>query len=651
MSESDNNKKRNRFWDFQNKIGIIGCLSEGFIILFLLGIVLDLIFGKTVGILSGGMVGLSVTSLFVFGIIAACRRIGIFSFCKALALKEIIAAAAITLCLIIFYCVYISLEDFVYFWDYGAFWNSTLDFTDTMYSSPVIAVGMTVGTINALEYNTLISIITAFPLSLLGGSYFAYYLLVLVLFYIPSSFIFAVTVYSAVKNKCGGAMPFWIFYAGTLLVGVGLVPILNGFVDAFCLLTAAIALGLMFKHRFLVRNTGDSVTLALMLIITVIGRRYFLYLLVGFTAAVLVSGAVFFIVTGSRKQPVKESLKNFVANMLTVAGVCLLLLCTICIGFTVLSLFGNYADAYQGYQHGGLIENFGEVFLYYGWIVWAFVLGGLIFAAVKRIFFEPGFMLVWFFVAAVMFFTVQSMAQQHYYVIIFPVTYFVLLGMNAVYSLFAAKDERIMKQAGSYVITAVMLFNFLCSTVLGSTAVGSAVSSCYAVPRVRTDKPALISLTDELYSLVEGTNYKIYAIGSGDTFNGDVLNKLYKPEQTKISANMAAVSHVDLRDGFPVGFWQAEVIVTATPCEYHLGEQHQRVVSIPYNAIAGVSPLNDNYDKLGSYSLDNGIVATVWKKTAPLDLADRDYLSDEFNKYYADYPALFADKIKNCLNG
>lgn len=614
----------------------------------------------------------SVSAAFFYLMWICAVKSGAISFCKkVLRLPDLLAAGGIALFIAVFTLVFLLSENYVYYWDYGSYWFTTINLANVMQTDPHGALWTAFFlSVNASPYNVVISAIMIAPMLLGGQSYAWFYLIVCILFYLPSVFLFSVTIYKFIAGKEDkrAALPFWIVMLTVALVGVGLVPILNGYVDAFCLLPLSVLMYIAFERRYRVFNVSDAIITSACLLLIAFGRRYFLYFLVGFVVSVIFVN-IADIAAGYVRSRDKREAVAYVKNMVLIGGICIVLLCSVYLGFTLLSLLGNYGEAYSAYSFGGIVQNLTQMLQMYGVIPCVLSLLGIVTLIYYRKFYMLAFLLVSSAVTSVMFATVQAPGQQHLYIVYFQVCCFAVAGIRGIYasathfamllhrkiSVFSqnagyksdGRSAAKVISAGWYVfLSLVLALNFSCITVLTGTGFAASMTASTAEPKVRNDISVLQDLTDYLYGLAGESGDSIYCIGSGHVFNDDILRKLYMPQQSKINANLAATSHVDLRDGFPISFLSADIVVTSSPCEYHLGESNQRVVSVLNNAIIGESPLNNNFEEGESFQLDEGIVATVWIRTAPFEQEDIDYLAEEFTEYYPDYPDLFENRIK-----
>jgi uncharacterized protein YbcV (DUF1398 family) len=154
-------------------------------------------------------------------------------------------------------------------------------------------------------------------------------------------------------------------------------------------------------------------------------------------------------------------------------------------------------------------------------------------------------------------------------------------------------------------------------------------------PIVRGDITELNNITTYLESVMSPGEY-VYVLSSSHTFNDDILRNTRLPNSLTI--NVSGAAHVDKRDGFPNYFFDAEYVAVASPVQTHLEQGSQDVVKYPAQLI--LSGAAKNLQKLQSFSLDKGIIVTVYKKKHSYDTSFVKNIHDHFKQKYPEYPQL-----------
>ena len=175
------------------------------------------------------------------------------------------------------------------------------------------------------------------------------------------------------------------------------------------------------------------------------GRRYFLYFILGFVAAVVCVNLADLVLRKIRNRLVKGETAAFIENMLLTGGICVVLLSTLYLGFTLLSLLGNYQEAYSAYSVGSIVANLQRMFQMYGVIPCVLSLLGVFALLYNRKIYELTFMLLSLTVTSLFFAMVQAPGQQHLYIVYFQFAALSVAGLCGIYALavhFAAQLRR-----------------------------------------------------------------------------------------------------------------------------------------------------------------------------------------------------------------
>lgn len=97
----------------------------------------------------------------------------------------------------------------------------------------------------------------------------------------------------------------------------------------------------------------------------------------------------------------------------------------------------------------------------------------------------------------------------------------------------------------------------------------------------------------------------MYVAASGTVLNADILRSADKPVSFEAVHNLRKTSDVDLRDGFPNGFLDSEIVVTTKPVQLHLAEGTQETVRfLAEEVMNSSSPVGRHFTLESEYSLD-----------------------------------------------
>ncbi len=108
---------------------------------------------------------------------------------------------------------------------------------------------------------------------------------------------------------------------------------------------------------------------------------------------------------------------------------------------------------------------------------------------------------------------------------------------------------------------------------------------------------------------------------------------------------------IDLRDGFPIHFFDADFVITTEPVQIHMREQDQAVVAKLTELVTSM-PLAGHFKLVKETSLypkenDDGVTFKVYEKISPFDKSAIDFVENVFVKLYPDSPALFKDRFES----
>lgn len=561
---------------------------------------------------------------------------GLWDCLMALDRREVIRVIAFVLLTNLFLVVFVCSENYIRFWDQSAYWKRTINFMNALYADPLDAIHWTWYTINHADYNLLISLFLSFPMKLTGISFLSFILWAWNLFSVPSILVLELILKKIRPGYFLGCLE-------VVLTPMLLIIIVEGFGDSLALLFAVLALALMTDGKYYEEFDAGLCFLVFSTVMgAMVSRRYFGPFGVGYVAAVLLSyfGA-------KEKEPV-EFFKNLICTgLFTAAGMLL------CHGYVEMSLFIDHSLQYTAYRTGGIAENFVMAMESFGGAVLVLAALGLWQMLSNPKLKRYGlFLTVQVVVTSVAIFYILDLYIQVYYVIIPAVTMPALIGLQ--YLL-----ER-RNRLGVMVAAALLAFQFLNSFLdfRLPVPVSYLCSSQIRKPQVRHDLDQIGQLVTDLNELLgneegqvlwsqstSGSGKTVYCIASSDTLNFEVLRHYELPEKLESIPGLLGTYDVDLRDGFPKSFLSADYLVVTDPTQYHLLKDGQRTVVLLNEEILNGGPLSEHFRQIKSYSLDNGVMAYLYERTAPYEEEDILYIREMFDQYYEDFPEIFHDRI------
>ena len=162
-----------------------------------------------------------------------------------------------------------------------------------------------------------------------------------------------------------------------------------------------------------------------------------------------------------------------------------------------------------------------------------------------------------------------------------------------------------------------------------SDILGSLVPQLQFYPLVRNDLDVLEHLLDRLDELELDQRGDIYVLASSDILNSSILEFTchFGPRRRFFCDHILGTNDVDKRDGFPRQFLHALYLVVASPTQYHLRAEDQRVIGVLAREVIEGHGIGASFQRLpGEFKLDNGVNVWVFKKIRPLEKTDLDTL-------------------------
>lgn len=524
-------------------------------------------------------------------------------------------------------------ENFIYYWDYGSYWYKTLDFSNTLFNDPTVALSQLYSSINSEEYNFLLCVLIALPLKIAGSSYFAFIIINIIMFYIPWAFMISYVFYITVeKYSIKHINIVWIFFI-SLLWGVALIPVLDGYIDIATMLPLCAAYLLVIDRSWGKIEWAKDFLLGCCILTIILFRRYFAYSVIG--------GAVFAISywlteginnnDGDKFDLLKKRAIDMTVSI-SVVGIVLLIFFK---DFLIMSIFNNYSVAYSAYKSTDYLGEWFRLVKWYGLFNISLAMAGLLTSYYKTRRYLVISLVLNLLVTCSLFFFVQDMGEQHYYTNIFILLFLILMGINNL-----AYSNRCKK-----IIPIVLIcvgINFL--SFLGIENYGSFL---WQAPKYeaksRNDIDVLKELETYLGVLNEQGYSGVYCLGSSGIINNDILYKLNAPNFS-IPYICMNVSQVDLRDGFNTNFFDANVILACDPPQYHLSNGQDLLLKLNEIFLEG-NVFNENYQLKETFCLDNNVNVMVYVKVRPLNHEDIEYVRNICHELYPDYPDLFEERI------
>lgn len=562
------------------------------------------------------------------------------TFSQKIIIRVILAA---TLVLTVYW---IRQNCFVYYWDYSGYWTMSISRMEYIFNNDSKSIFETLFySINNDDYNMFLPTIVALPLKILGYTYLRYVVINHIMFLLPSVMVQALCVVKLIKKnrKLDREK---LFLVGLLMAAIfpaNYIAMYRGYIDVAILLPISILLYLFLDRDFTKVSLSGNISMALLLIILWISRRYTIYFIIGFVVAMLIKAlAQIFMQDISR-------LKIVIVNFLLIGGVSLGGLFILFKDFVLRAMLTNYGEMYSAYDApiSYKVSSLGNSFGYVSIII--LLITGILCLYFKRNRVNYFSLVVLSVVETIMFWNTQTMGDHHKLILNMPI--YLLCLMQLDFWDFSVQNVKRKKYvAFEKVLVAcsliAMIMNFsnaLIPKIQGR--INNGLFSMSYTPLQRSDIATLNVLKDYLNTLTYSTGETIYVAASGPILNCDILRKLEMPFSNNAIPSMVGTADIDLRDGFPSDFLKANYIVTTDPVQLHLSTG-QEVVSFLANEVNNSKgEIGEHFSLLDEFILDDCVMAKVYRKALPFDNNDLQYLSDYYMTLYPDHQELFQDRI------
>lgn len=561
------------------------------------------------------------------------------------------------ICLILLICIYLIIQNkFIYYWDYSGYWTYSYSQMKAVFEDPLSAFKNLYRSICYDDYNLTLPTLISIPLKIIGYTFNKYVLINVFCFFLPLVFILLSLSLKLTKKIVENHVPDTIenrlFIIGMLIFissfTIFYLAVLRGYIDIAALVPASLACLLFVDYcpekldrKQIIRDFCISGCL----LSTFLFRRYFAYFIVGYVCALVLYSLyrAIFLEKINRKQKLWISL----CNLLIIAVISIAVMFVFFNPMLIHVLTNDYSGQYVAYdapfkdKANRIIDVFGL------WNVFLASLG-IVISFIRKKFRK---IVIFCGTAATTtvfaFFRVQNMGIQHVYTIALEIFILSAIGVWLLAELFQRKTVRRIVVSMCLVVAICGFLNCFFPKMRPTFSLVSKAFSEVYDPLQRNDIPVLHAMVNYLNSLIEGTDTKIYIDASGPILNNSIIDSLDKPYKSNPLHNICKTADVDLRDGFPIDFLSAGIVVTTTPVQLHLPKGTQEVVRFISQEISNHdSPIGRHFTKNSTvFYLDNGVIVNIYIKNSDFEDGDLHYLSDYFTNYYPGKETMFADRI------
>ncbi|RGL38361.1 hypothetical protein DXC69_07180 [Paenibacillus polymyxa] len=582
---------------------------------------------------------LNIAQSFVIGATYILHISGILTYAKKEIMVQYLAFGGYLVGIIFIYA-FLQREHFIYYWDFSAYWNTSIQFNNLLSTDFIAASKQIYASILRDDYSVFPTVFLALPLKFLGTSYMSYVLAIYTCFLYPSCLIlFLLCIKIADQIQLNTKLNVLIIFVLTFTFPIMIAPMLGGYLDSIGLIFIGLSLVILFNNDFERLNVKAILLLAACLVLLTFTRRWYGFWIVSFFGSI---GIAFIFKWILEKDFRFKQLLQVILIFFIIGASSALFLVIFFNEFIQRALNNNFKNAYSAYYFGDVLSNLQNLFYHYGAFILIIALVGcigLLFISKTR--YISIFLVTNLFITYFLFTRIQSLASQHYYLL--TVNVLILFISGVILILNYLSKIKYAKSVGLVILAYLVLCNFLVTFTNTNARPVTYFSSLFSdfkqTPRVRTDIPVLKQMTADLKE-ISSEQHKVYVLSSSGILNDDILRQIEMPDNSNALPFMNLTHHVDLRDGFPVSFFESDYVVIALPTQYHLGESGQKVVGILAEEVMNGS-LKNNFKPLKSYTLDNNVEAIVLKKTSSITKEKVELIRSQFRKIYPDNPDLF----------
>jgi hypothetical protein len=546
----------------------------------------------------------------------------------------ILLAAALLLSLA-FTIIYVEQETPTWFWDYANYHEKFKELLGEAGNGLLPFIGFIFESVRNSQHN-ITPLLPLLPARLLLGGGRVAYIVSLVIFYLlPAALIttllarvawgqlwqrtsaIAVAIYALLY------LPYW-------------APTLRGHPDIVCIPSLAIATILILRSQYLRQATiGRSLLIGVLLWSAFLLRRHTIFTI----AAVILATAIFAAATTLLWRG-KQARQKPLTTLLNLAS---LILATVLPALVFQHeyikeiLDQSYASTFGAYRQS-VESQLSEAYGFFGPVLLLTALAGGLFAAVRR----AGGVLFSLLVPLLTFLAFQqAQAPSDHHMLIFSL--FLFAPSCLPFLLISRIDGRAARKAVLALFLTLPLLSFYRTFPLHGDPVASASTVLDALTPARRYPPLRLEsyeevkqLTQDIKQIIKTTDHhaEFAILASSDQLNNHIVRALGRKT---LRDNIMGVSDVDLRDAFQLKLLDAEYIVACIEPAIHLGEENQRVITVPSHALAEPgNPLHDSYARLAGkeYRLADGTNAYIYKRIRPRSEAEVEWLHRAFRRYH-----------------
>lgn len=579
---------------------------------------------------------------FYFGLCALIWKVT--GLCKAFERREGWICGVLALLLGLVVIGVFNYEDFIYYWDYSGYWTMALDTSQAICQRPQGTLQWLYTSVCVDEYNRWIPLLTGIPLQLLGRTYGAYIATLVLTFLMPTAATYAALTQMLMSRGCKKRITTPWLFAFFAFSGAMLLPTLNGYADAACILLIAVLTALAVYTDLTRFQPLELVLMGLTISHLALMRRSYDYWILTFAVACVVLTLIRLL--QNKGQARKQALQGALGNLTVILG----------LGVVVFICFFRYIQsalsldvgfAYQAWSATRTYDSWADFIQNYGLVILGAAVVGIFLVRGADILQTAAVVACCICVGLLMLQTMTSspFALHSYYWITGQILLLAGMGLYAIYGRLAARSSQCFLAGLVLFISAGFLHSIHIITI--PAPIQTLFPAKYYAIKQSDTKDDVLAVLNTISMLPEECP-SIYVLGTDSEFNDDILRNANLPNHFN-NANIFTTAHVDFREGFYTTLLDAEYVLTISPTEYHLTEEYQKVVAIPSQLIGNEdSAFSQCYEEVANVPFEDRVV-NIYKRVKPVDLNSVRELEAAFDTVYPEYPDLFHNRFEQYI--
>ncbi|RUL87791.1 hypothetical protein [Tautonia sociabilis] len=546
--------------------------------------------------------------------------------------------------------LFVNNEQFLYYYDGAGWWEWSRQYMSLQSQSFWRSIGEVFETIRTKDQNLLAAVPLGTWMRLAGESRLSYELAVTNIYGGACLLGLMILVRGFWSERESARAGWWLELvpaAALLLLPAFWVPILRGYPEAGGMAMALVVLWLYFSSTDRRSYHPAYFAIGVLLAGLFIFRRWYAYWVVAFLAISALDRAVLAVMDLRRNGFDWRRLARLTLPVPVMGLVAFAVLAGLAMPMVRRVLETDFADIYSAYNRGGgLIGNLTLSFRPFGWLPTLLGVASLLYLAAGRstrrmsLFVGAQAVLI-----VALFFRIQFLMMHQLYMLLPGYLLVCCVAATRIAGLLPNRTLRAGWLGGLLAIGLTVSVPTYCGAArpLIEPIAGLLPERCQ--PLVRHDLDAFIRLNSAIEEHLAGTDGKVYVLASSISISADHLIhagpslRMPFPSANRVIGRWCIV---DKTNSFPRELLQADLVVVASPIQYHLDPSDQRIVGIPARHFLEGTGIARAFERLPeTFTIEQGIEVYLFKKTRPIEPSEVAELSDQLREAYPDRPYIY----------